>query len=156
MERKMEVVFKDYGVKFDLPEGVIYYNKNDVLKLLEYNEALRKNCIMVLGNSGLKTFAIINYLGKVSSQEEFKDIVNASAQENKNLGMTIYSHDRLVSQDGRELYVQVYKLQNTFTTTIFSRIDDNVIICNCSSDKENFEKTYDFALKIMQGLFKAD
>ena len=25
----MEVVFKDYGVKFDLPEGVIYYNKND-------------------------------------------------------------------------------------------------------------------------------
>lgn len=152
----MEVEFKNYGIKFDLPEGVIYYNKDDVLDMMKFDSIKKKSCFMVLGEKGLKTFAILSFLGTVESPQEFKNILNDSIKENIKAGLNLLSQDTLLSQDGRKLFLQTYEIKNIYTITIYSNIDSKMILCSCSSDKGNFEKTQAFALKIMQGLFKAN
>lgn len=149
----MEAVFKEFGIKFDLPENTLYYNKNDVLNMLGFSKKQLENCIMVVRDKFLNAFVIVNYLGETETDDDYKKLVKDLITKNKEADLELYDRKHLSSEDKRVLDIQIYHGYNSYTIAIFAKVKNRVFFSVCSCGEEVLSKAEEYSTKIMQNIF---
>ncbi len=145
----MDLTFNKYGITFTLPENCIYYNKNDVCKIINFTPEQKRRCLFVASEPLDKNFVIVSALAKNVDMADYAEMLQEFSAGLTSGGATIVKTEKLVSNDNRIIDYFISTSNGTNLINIFILVDGYLFSCNAMADK-NYYNTFNFALNLMK------
>lgn len=152
----MNIEFRDIGIQIFLKEGFTFFKKDDILNRLNYDPTLQDSCLVVLGNKERNALTIVSDIGEITNKKEYYDIIKVVILNNEKMNISLKNTRKMKCEDGRVIDIFNFTDGKNYMIVIFLNINNHIIMSTCNSTENNLTISVDFAIDVMQSIFKID